>query len=73
MLEKVKIAVTCPQCGQQWEVEVFYEDYIEFTNGSHRLVQNTFSYLKPEERELFLSHICPDCWDRIMADLEAAG
>jgi len=63
----MKIKVTCPSCGREFEKE-FEDSKIErYKNGE--LVQRVFPELTPVERELFfISHICGDCWDNMFSE-----
>lgn len=57
------IDVTCPFCGTVNTVYVFEDDFEDWQNGA--LAQDCFPYLAPEERELLISHVCPDCWSKM--------
>lgn len=63
MLNPVTIETTCPFCGQTHEVTVEEFDYILW-EVSDVLAQDVFSYLSADEREMLISGICPDCWER---------
>lgn len=54
---------TCPFCGKENIVEVNCEDFILYAEGE-ALVQDAFPYLSPNEREVIISGICGDCWDK---------
>ena len=53
------IAITCPFCGADYEVEVNFEEYVNWMAGE--LIQNAMPSLTPTEREQLISHICPKC------------
>ncbi len=64
MAEKINISRKCPNCGKEWSVDVYVEDFEKFARGEG-LVQEIFPYLSADDREFFISGICPKCWDMI--------
>ncbi len=60
------IITTCPFCGHTNEVAVNEADYWDWQDGA--LVQNAFPYLTADEREMLVSGICPDCWDKMFSE-----
>lgn len=62
----IAILTTCPICGESYEITVEFADYLDWQSGE--LVQNAFPYLFPEEREMLLSGICPECWERVFGE-----
>ena len=65
----MKIKVTCPNCGREFEKEFDDVKIDQLKKGE--LVQRVFPELSPADRELFfISHICGDCWDSLFNDLE---
>lgn len=61
--EPIVIKVSCVQCGKEFEIKVELKDWYDYNHG--KLVQNAFPYLTPDERELFLSGICGECWNKM--------
>ena len=61
----VKVSVTCPFCGKESFLTLSANDFNAWQNGE--LVQNAFPYLDANERELLVSGICPDCWDKMFS------
>lgn len=66
--ERKMIEVTrqCCRCGANVPLKVYEEDYIEFTTTpimKRRLVQDIFPYLTPQDKEMFISQVCPTCWE----------
>ena len=53
----------CPFCKKTHTVNVNSADYVRFLRREC-LVQDCFPYLKAEEREMLISGICPDCWNK---------
>lgn len=62
-LHEITIITECPFCHRANEVEVNEMDYWDWQDGE--LVQRAFPYLSADEREMLISGICPDCWDRM--------
>lgn len=62
-MEKVTLSTTCIQCGKQVEVEVNKEDLKKYQEGMH--IQDAFPYLTAGEREVFISGICGECFDKM--------
>lgn len=56
----------CPFCGKYQEVEVKLEDYYKWIEGE--LAQKAFPYLTPAEREIIISGICEECWDKMFKE-----
>lgn len=63
MLNPVIIETTCPFCGQTHEVTVDEFDYTLWESGFEK-AQDAFPYLSASDRELLISGICSDCWER---------
>lgn len=57
------IAITCPFCRADHEVEVNFEEYVNWVSGE--LIQSAMPSLTPTEREQLISHICPKCQETI--------
>jgi len=53
----------CIFCKNKVEVKVKESDYENWKKGSH--IQDAFPYLKPDEREIFISGICGKCFDNM--------
>ena len=58
----------CPCCGRAQQVQVRLEDLNEFRYTNTRNIQQIFWYLKPSQRELFLTGICEVCWCDVFGD-----
>ena len=63
MIRPIEIECTCPFCGQTYIVTVEKMDYI-FWERSDMPAQKAFPYLSADERELLISGICPECWEK---------
>ena len=66
---KITIKVRCKCCGQETPVSVNLEDLGAWKRGE-KLVQNAFPYLSASKRELLMTRICPDCWDKMFAQYD---
>jgi len=58
-----EVKCICPSCRQESIVKVNDKDYENWRNGE--LIQRSFPYLSPDERELLITGICPECWDKM--------
>lgn len=57
------ITKTCTNCGRTFEIEITEDAYQQYLNGE--LIQYAMPDLGAGLRELFISGLCSDCWDRI--------
>jgi len=53
----------CPFCGECYRILVREVDFAAWQGGE--LVQNAFPYLSADEREMLISGICPECWEKM--------
>lgn len=61
----IKFKVKCPWCGKEYEFNVTNEQYEKYITGQS-LIQNIFPEIEPELRELLISEMCPDCWNKFI-------
>lgn len=61
--------VKCKNCGKLVTVPVTEEQVNEWTK-SGEYIQNYFPQLSAAEREMFLSGICDECWNKLMPEGE---
>ncbi len=59
-IELIGVTTVCPFCGEEHTVIVDIEGFFKWQDGA--LVQDVFSYLSADERELLISGICPECF-----------
>lgn len=52
----------CPKCNAEQTVEVSVYSYAKWQTGGV-LIQKAMSKLNADEREVFLSGLCPPCWE----------
>lgn len=60
--KEVCVITQCPFCGRGNEVEVNEADYWDWDDGE--LAQVAFPYLSADEREMLITGICPQCWNK---------
>ena len=63
----VPIPRRCPHCGKVVVVKIPKEEWIKWDSGNGGLIQNCLVSLTPDERELLISGICPECWKSIFS------
>lgn len=63
MLETATIRKVCPYCNQDAIVTVARNDYDRWVSGE--LAQRAFPEMRPEEREMLISGMHPDCWEAL--------
>lgn len=64
-METVTVNVKCPACGKVYEIDVPKEQYDTYKAGA--LIQDAFPDMPCEIREMFITGICPPCWDRMFS------
>lgn len=57
----------CPMCGKRQIVNVLAVDFAEFEKGE-KSIHDCFPYLFADQRELFQTGYCPDCWDKLFSE-----
>ena len=61
-----KINFKCQLCGKELSVIVDLEDVKRWKDGE--LIQNALPYLSVDERELFQTSFCSECYDEIFKE-----
>ena len=64
----IAITVQCRECKKNFVISVVKNDYEDWRQGL--LIQKAFPYLSAEIRELLISKICPECWDKMFKDID---
>jgi len=64
--KETSISVVCPICKEEHFIFANVEDIWAWEDGE--LVQNAFPYLSADEREMLISGICPECWDKLFGE-----
>ena len=54
----------CPYCGKTSTLEMTNEQYEQYISGDS-YIQNIFPNWSPAIREMLITGICPDCWNKI--------
>ena len=62
--DPIQVTFTCAMCRKEITLTVEYDDLRKWTRREAH-VQDCFPYLSPADRELFLSQICGDCYDKL--------
>ena len=57
--------VSCVSCKKTYTLKVNIEDYFLFDSPNRPHIQDIFPYLTPAERELLLSGMCEECWNKM--------
>lgn len=60
---KISVQRVCPKCGKLQTVKVEQSQYYDYMAGKN--IQRAFPDLSADEREILMSGICPECWDKI--------
>lgn len=58
----ITIQRACPRCHKLQTVKIDQHQYHRFMSGVES-IQTCFPNLKPNEREILMSGLCPKCWD----------
>ena len=65
--DKTVLTRTCPFCGKPHSIEVDTRDLEDgmamYDRGA--MMQDAFPNLTPDEREFFMTGMCPKCWDEM--------
>ena len=56
----------CPYCGKTSTLEMTNEQYEQYISGDS-YIQNIFPNWSPAIREMLITGICPDCWNKIFS------
>lgn len=59
----------CPECHKTTEVEMTEEQASELASGKH--IQTIFPDWEPSKRELLITGMHPECWDKVFAEEES--
>ena len=60
---RMKIQKVCPKCGKLQVIEVNDSQYNDWMAGKN--IQIAFPDLTADQREILMSGICTECWDKI--------
>jgi hypothetical protein len=62
----ILINITCVSCNETRTIEVDPVGYTNWKNG--QLIQRAMPELSAEDREMLISRICPDCWNKLFPE-----
>lgn len=65
--DSVKCECTCPECGKHQECVVKLNDLENYKAGIAPAYK-VFRYLLASEREMFLTGLCNDCWEKLIGE-----
>ena len=68
--EKINVNVPCGFCNTEYKVEMTESQFNELMSPHRRHIQDIIPELAPEIRELFISGMCPKCWDKLFGSEE---
>lgn len=58
------VCKVCPECDKKNYIEISDEQYQRYTEGSE-LIQKIFPEMNPIQREILVTGICGDCWNKL--------
>lgn len=67
--EKMHYRKKCTFCSKVWEIPMTYDQYrrLDESLSGGDLLGEAVPDLEPKWREMFLSGMCPDCWEKMAA------
>ena len=64
--DAVTVVVGCIKCAEAQHITVGNADLDSWQNGA--LIQDAMPYLDADQREMFISGICPTCCDKMFGE-----
>ena len=61
------ISKNCVECDKTVEFDIRAEDYDHWKEGGI-LIEDALWYISPDNREMLLSGICGDCWNKLFSE-----
>lgn len=65
-MKTIDILTTCPFCGKETTLTVSLDGYMAWREGE--LIQRALPELSSNEREMLISGICPECWEKCFGE-----
>ena len=65
--EKISVTVPCSFCHTEYPIQMTQAQLDELMSPHRRHIQDIIPELAPEMRELFISGMCPKCWDKLFS------
>tara|TARA_R100001244_G_scaffold116626_1_gene86742 strand:- start:1577 stop:1801 length:225 start_codon:yes stop_codon:yes gene_type:complete len=56
----------CVACSQEKSIAANSSDVEAWRNG--KLIQNALPYLDADQREMFISGVCGECWEKMFKE-----
>ena len=63
--ERINVTVPCSFCHAEYPIQMTQGQFDELQSPHRRHIQDIMPELAPEMRELFISGMCPKCWDKL--------
>lgn len=67
-MKQLVLQIKCIECGSVHRLNVSKQGYEMWQDGA--LIQGALPELSPSERELLISQICCDCFDKLTKESE---
>ncbi len=68
-LPRVTIDKDCIRCGTNVKFNIMAEDY-DLWQDNEALIQDALWYVSADNREMLLSGVCGDCWNKLFMEDE---
>ena len=63
--KRINVTVPCNFCHTEYSIQMTQSQFNELQSPHRRYIQDIIPELAPEMRELFISVMCPKCWDKL--------
>jgi len=64
------VKITCVMCQTDHFIQMTQEQFDELNSPNRRHIQNIFPEMNPSVREIFISQVCPTCFDKMFDEME---
>jgi len=61
----IELVVKCIACDEDQKIMAKENDVLDWMGG--KLIQDALPYLSKEQREIMISHTCPECWNNMFS------
>ena len=68
--KEANLICVCTKCQKEVTLKVQINDFMDWRYGG-RHIALAFDYLSPDEREILISGICSECFDKIFKKEES--
>ncbi len=66
--ERTPLVITCTSCGKDHHFDVATDSFESWTRGA--FIQDAMPDLSSNDREMFISGMCGECFDKMFPDEE---